>query len=133
MMAHELGHGRLRESTLGKIIGHARMPGQLLGGLGGTAMATFADPDSKVSKYAPLVGAAGMLPTIADEAYASLKGYGALKRMGYAPEALGHARRQLGKAFGTYATAAIPLVAAPYVIRKIKKHYKNKREAQSGL
>jgi len=129
LMAHELGHGRLRTSGVGKVIGALRGPGMALGGLGGAAMATFADPESKVSKYAPLVGGLGALPTLVDEAYASLKGYGAMKGLGYSPEQLGHARRQLGKAFGTYATAAIPLVAAPYAIRKIKQHMQ-RRKAQ---
>lgn len=130
VMAHELGHGRLRESGAGKVIAALRRPGMIAGGLGGAAMATFADPDSKASKYAPLVGGLGMLPTLADEGYASLKGYGAMKRLGYGPEQLRAARRQLGKAFGTYATAAIPLIAAPYAIRKIKQHMQRRKAAQ---
>jgi len=135
LMAHELGHGRLRTTGVGKVIAGLRTPGMALGGLGGAAMATFADPDSKISKYAPLVGGLGALPTLADEAYASLKGYGAMKGMGsYSPEALRTARRQLGKAFGTYAAAAVPLVAAPYAIRKIKQHMQKRRaERDSAL
>jgi hypothetical protein len=61
--------------------------------------------------------------------YASLKGYGAMKRMGYGKPALKASRRQLAKAFGTYALAAgVPAVAVPLAIRAAKKWKKRKLE-----
>ena len=95
-------------------------------------MAALADPDSAVSKAAPIVGAAGIAPILLDEGYASLKGYGTMKRMGtYSKPALKSARRQLLKAFGTYGLAtALPAVAAPLAIRYARKRHKRKSEEQ---
>jgi hypothetical protein len=132
-LAHELGHGHLRQSGLGKVIAGLRWPGVAVGGLGGLVASTAADPDSPVSKYAPLAGALGVAPMMADEAYASLKGYGAMKRLGYDPQALSAARRQLGKAFGTYGLGiAAPLIATPFAVRKIKQKLKERQARRAA-
>jgi hypothetical protein len=129
--AHELGHARLHGK---KYIGNVVRKGRALGGLGmlgATAGAAIADPDSTTSKAMPLAGLAAATPTLADEAYASIKGHGALKRMGYDKQALKHSRRQLAKAFGTYGGVLLPTaVAAPYLARKIKGKLIKMREEQ---
>jgi hypothetical protein len=127
ILAHELGHeaaarglGRLQVPLrrLGPVVQQAVAPG----------VALAADPDSTAAKAAPLLALAGTAPILGEEAYASLKGYGALKRMSASPAELAIARRQLGKAFLTYAGHAAPWVAAPYVIRKVRQALRKRQE-----
>jgi hypothetical protein len=81
----------------------------------------------------PLISAAGVAPIIGEEAAASIHALKLMKSMGYPPEALSTARRQLGKAFGTYALGlGAPVVAAPYIVRKIKQ-WNQARRAKAGL
>lgn len=122
LAAHELGHGKFRQGRVGQFLAKARMPGGLVAGFGAPILAGAADPDSTASKLAPVVGAAGVAPLLADEGYASLKGYRTMKRMGYNKAALKAGRRQLLKAFGTYGLGvAAPAIAAPVAIRAFKK------------
>jgi len=126
--AHELGHGRLwnKSDRLRKVLMGSRALAPLAT-LGTTIGAGVADTDSKFSKAMPLAGLAATAPVLADEAYASLKGYGALKRIGSKPAVLRTARRQLGKAFGTYGLGiAAPAMLAPYLTRKIKERLQKK-------
>jgi hypothetical protein len=133
--AHELGHAALRQHAIGRAIAHLRSPAALIGGLAAPTMAIAAkDPDSTMAKAAPLVGLAGIAPTLADEAYASFKGYGGMKRLGVPAGELATGRRQLAKAFRTY---ALPLAAgsvlAPYAIRKIRSAIQKRHQAQEGV
>lgn len=124
--AHELGHGKFRQGRVGKTLSNLRMPGSLAGGIGASMLAANTDPDSTASKISPLIGAAGSVPILADEGYASVKGYKTMKRMGYNKAALKTGRRQLAKAFGTYGLGvAAPMMAAPLAIRKFKQWRKN--------
>lgn len=123
-IAHELGHARLHNKSklLSKALLAARLGG-MASPLIGTVAAASADPDSAASKYAPLAAGLSTVPTLADEAYASIKGYGAMKRLGYGKEALKGARGSLGKAFGSYLAAmTLPAVLAPYLTRKTKQY-----------
>lgn len=130
ILAHELGHASLRGgkgvgrfSRLLGAAGNLRNPIMGFGALGGTAMALAPeDPNSTVVKAAPYVTGAAMVPTLADEAVASLKGLKALKGAGYSPEMLRAARWNLAKTFGTYGLAAgaavLPVALAAYIRRR---------------
>lgn len=130
--AHEFGHGLFQKSNIGKLTQALRLPA-LLGLVAGNATAATADPESTASKLSPLMSAAGIAPILGEEAAASLHALGLMKKLQYSPEALSTARRQLGKAFGTYAIGlGAPMIAAPYIIRKIKQ-YNQARRAEKGL
>lgn len=130
--AHEMGHSLFGASRLGKITKAMRIPGYL-GAAAGTAMAATADPDSTTSKLSPLIAAAGIAPYLGEEAGASLRGLKIMKETGFSPAQLSTGRRQLGKAFGTYAAGiGLPIIAAPYLIRKVKEYNRNRR-AEKGL
>jgi hypothetical protein len=131
--AHEFGHGIFQKSNIGKVTQALRLPGALFGIGAGNVTASLTDPDSTASKLSPLMSAAGVAPILGEEAAASIHALKLMKSMGYHPEALRTARRQLGKAFGTYALGlGAPVVAAPYLIRKIKQ-WNQSRRAKSGL
>ena len=133
--AHELGHARFGSGRIGGAMQSLRtrtpMALRAAGGVAPLIAASVADPDSAVSKYAPVAGAALAAPTLIDEAAASIGGYRGMRRAGYSPQALRTARRQLAKAFGTY---AVPLgamgVAAPMVARALKKRTKKALEEE---
>ena len=130
--AHEFGHTLFGKSNVGRVTQALRIPA-LLGLVAGNATAAVSDPDSTASKLAPLMAAAGVAPILGEEAAASLHALKLMKNMGYAPEAMSTARRQLGKAFGTYAVGmGAPLIAAPYIIRKVKQ-WNQARRAKKGL
>jgi hypothetical protein len=130
--AHEMGHSLFGSSGLGKFTKFMRNPGYL-GAAAGTAVAAASDPDSTASKLSPLIAAAGIAPYLGEEAAASLKGLKIMKETGFSPAQLSTGRRQLGKAFGTYAAGiGLPVIAAPYLIRKFKEHNRNRR-AEKGL
>lgn len=131
--AHEFGHGIFQKSNIGKVTQALRIPGALLGIGAGNVAASLSDPDSTTSKLSPLMSAAGIAPILGEEAAASIHALKLMKSVGYPPEALRTARKQLGKAFGTYALGlGAPVVAAPYIIRKIKQ-WNQARRAEKGL
>ena len=122
IVAHELGHSTKK----------FRMPaGRLLYGigkgapLGGIAVASIADPDSKASKYAPLAVGAASLPVLYEEGRASLMADKGLKRIGVSKKTLKAARGTLGKAYGTYLVSALAGVGGTMLARKTKKLFKN--------
>lgn len=82
MIAHEMGHGAVRQGAVGKVLAKARTPG-LLAGPAAAQMMAMSDPDSTTSKLAPVVGAAGIAPTLIDEGAASWKAIRAMQRAGY--------------------------------------------------
>lgn len=128
--AHELGHGQFGATGIGRVTRHLRLPAGIGGAIGANYMATR-DPDSKAAKWAPAVGALGVAPILGEEAMASFNALRAMKRAGHSPEAMSVAKKQLGKAWGTYGLAlGLPAVAAPYAIRKLRQHRMAKREKQ---
>jgi len=129
--AHEFGHAMFGNSTLGKLIHIARTPGALVGNIAGLTAATAADPDSTASKLSPLMAAAGVAPILGEEAAASINAIKAMKRTGFSPQQLSMGKKQLGRAFGTYALGlGLPAIAAPYIIRKVKQYNQSRREKQ---
>ena len=130
LTAHELGHEAFGGSRLGKITRALRLPG--IGGVvAGSMTAGMADPDSTASKAAPAMAAAGMAPILGEEIAASLKGIKAMKSSGFSPAQLATGRKQLAKAFGTYALGlGLPMISAPYLVRKAKQYNQSRREEQ---
>ena len=129
--AHEFGHQAFRGSGVGKLTNKVRFPASLVGNIAGLTTATAADPDSTASKLSPLMSAAGIAPIIGDEAMASINAIKAMKRTGFSPQQLSLGKKQLAKAFGTYALGlALPSIATPYIIRKVKQHNQARRERQ---
>ena len=128
--AHELGHEAFGGSRLGKVTRALRLPG--IGGVvAGSMAAGMADPDSTASKAAPAMAAAGMAPILGEEIAASLKGLKAMKASGFSPTQLATGRKQLVKAFGTYALGlGLPMISAPYLVRKAKQYNQSRREEQ---
>jgi len=122
--AHELGHASGRGVPNALLIGSNLFTYRKLK-YGPVAAAALADPDSAVSKAAPIVGAALAAPTIVEEGRAALRGLRAMKRLNIPRSAGG--RKTVLLALGGYtAGAAIPVVA-PLVTRAIKKGVKNSR------
>ena len=120
--AHELGHARLHtKPRIGKLlrrVGYrAKNP---LTGLG-VAVSALAPEDSAIGDAAQYAGALGVAPHLIDEGYASIKGYGALKKQISSLATRRAARGDLLRSFGTYAAGAVPLIAAPFIARKVKK------------
>jgi hypothetical protein len=107
-LAHELGHLNLRRNKVrGGLLTAGRVLGGSVGSAAGGAMAAGGEEGSKTVKLAPAVAAAGQMPTLADEAVSSIRGYKALKKTkAMNPAQLKAARRNLAKAFGTYGAAA---------------------------
>ncbi|CAB4131621.1 hypothetical protein UFOVP276_47 [uncultured Caudovirales phage] len=127
--AHEMGHSLFGATRAGKVNRALRLPGYL-GTMAGTAMAATSDPDSTTSKIAPLVSAAGIAPYLGEELGASMKGMKLMREAGgFSPAQLSTARKQMGKAFGTYAAGiGLPVIAAPYIIRKFREHNRKRRD-----
>ena len=129
--AHEFGHAAFGGSALGKLTHLARVPGALAGNIAGLTAATTSDPDSTASKLSPLMAAAGVAPILGEEAAASINAIKSMKRTGFSPQQLSMAKKQLGRAFGTYALGlGLPAVSAPYIIRKVKQYNQARRERQ---
>lgn len=129
--AHEFGHAMFGNSTLGKLTHMARTPTAYAGGLAALTAATATDPDSTASKLSPLMAAAGVAPILGEEAMASINAIKAMKRTGFSPQQLSMGKKQLGRAFGTYALGlGLPSIAAPYIIRKVKQYNQGRRERQ---
>jgi len=114
-MAHELEHAKLRKDypRLGTAVNIARR----------LAPATGFVVQSQLPPGAGLLAAAaGSVPTFADEAYASLRAYKALKESGkYTPEQLEKMRKNLIKGFGNYgvgtASTALPLAVVSSMVK----------------
>lgn len=133
--AHELGHARIHNKpVLGKALrfGKGAQPLAMLlstslAGVGGVL--DDDDPRRRLADVAQYGGAVAAAPTLIDEAYASLKGYQALKKYVRNPEIRRAARRDLLRAYGTYAAAAAPVIAAPFAVKgiatRIRDHMQN--------
>lgn len=132
VVAHELGHAKLHKSWLGKattgIVGGAA---STIGQPAAVAMAAT-DPDSRASKWAPVVGAASQMPRLVNEGLATYHGYRGMQQAGFSPEQLAKARTQLGRAYGTYASKLIPAVGLPLAMRGIRKFTKKRRLAREA-
>lgn len=119
--AHELGHARLHNKpVIGKMIraGYAAKYPMMIPAIG---LAALAPEDSAIGDAAQYGGIAATAPQLIDEGYASIKGYGALKKHVKNQAVRKAARRDLMRAFATYGAGAAPLIAAPFVARKIRK------------
>jgi hypothetical protein len=129
--AHEFGHAMFGNSTLGKLTHMVRMPAAYAGGFAALTAATATDPDSTASKLSPLMAAAGVAPYLGEEAMASINAIKSMKRTGFSPQQLSVAKKQFGRAFGTYGLGlGLPVIAAPYIIRKVKQYNQSRREKQ---
>ena len=130
--AHEFGHALFGGSGVGKLTRAVRLPGFMLGNIAGATTATIADPDSTASKLSPLMSAAGMAPMLGEEAMASINAIKSMRRTGvFSPAQMSLAKKQLGRAFGTYGLSlGLPAIAAPYLIRKFKQYNQARREEQ---
>lgn len=132
-VAHELGHAAFGRMGMSKLVRRVATPSMLGGAVGAGVLASQSDPDSVSAKAAPLLAAAGLVPKLGEEAYASLKGLSGMRAAGMSPEVIRAGQKQLGKAFGSYASKyLLPAMAAPYLIRKFRQHGIAKRE-QAGL
>jgi hypothetical protein len=77
------------------------------------------------------MAAAGVAPMLGEEAMASINAIKSMKRTGFSPQQLSMGKKQLGRAFGTYALGlGLPAIAAPYIIRKVKQYNQSRREKQ---
>ena len=124
--AHELGHGRLHNKpVIGKMIraGYRAKYPMMIPAIG---FAALAPEDSAIGDAAQYGGIAATAPQLIDEGYASIKGYGALKKHVKNQAIRRAARRDLMRAFATYGAGAAPLIAAPFVARKIRKKMSEK-------
>jgi hypothetical protein len=128
--AHELGHVAFGNSSLGKATRALRLPAAIGGALTGSMMAGSSDPESTSSKLAPAVSLAGMMPILGEEAMASLKGIKSMREIGLSPTQISVARKQLGKALGTYGLGLGSIASAPYVLRKLRQFNQSRREEQ---
>lgn len=134
-LAHEMGHATMSQqglvkalrrfsSNAGLVLGSGPLrAAAAVGGLAPLAM----DADNKYL-FAPAAGVAAMqAPLLLEEALATTKGLGALKKMVgegvVSPRAYQLAKKSLLRAFATYAAPAAGLVAVPALVAAIKKRY----------
>lgn len=132
-LAHEMGHGSVVRNPVGRLVRTIAGPARAVGALGGLGMAVAGDPEGEAAKYAPLVGAAGALPTIGEEAVADIKGLIGQHRAGYGAGRIlrSAGRRALG--FGSYLVGlGAPLVAAPYAVVKARKYWRKRLQEERG-
>lgn len=127
--AHELGHLWMRKNRFARAaLRHTRGPGAMLSTPVGAAMALGGKRGSKTVKAAPYVAALGHLPTLVDEAGASLKALHTLKHTGATMGQMAHARGNLARAFGTYALRAgasvAPIAVMSHMRRKAREESK---------
>lgn len=131
--AHELGHMAFENTGVGKLTRGLRTPIMVGSTVGSGLLASRGDPDSTSAKLAPLVAAAGLVPTLGEEAYATVKGLKGMRDAGYSRQAISQGAKQLGKAFGSYGMKyGLPAIATPIIIRNIRKARMAKRH-ESGL
>jgi len=134
IVAHELGHaaGHVKHPKVWSALHKSMLPASAIGTGAALGMSAMADPDSKKSKWAPVVGALGQAPKLIDEGMASWRGYQGMKRSGFNAQQLAHGRGQLLRAFGTYAGGAALPVAGAVGIRQVRKYFKKKRQEAAG-
>lgn len=108
IVAHELGHSSLYKNPLMNKLRWLKGPLIPLAGLTAVGMSALPESDQSTAvKAAPLVAAGGFLPTLADEAQASIRGMKHLRGAAkYSPAAIRAMRMNLLKAFGTYGSVA---------------------------
>lgn len=130
IVMHELGH--ISGSARGKIRA-LQGAGMIAGGVGtalGMGAATSENP--YLSYGAPAIVAAGMAPTLIEEARASTGARKMMQRMvdeGIDPKNMGALRRALGPAYGTYLLGA----AAPALIAGIIAKVMREKQERSTL
>lgn len=120
--AHEAGHVRLHKKS--PLVTAARVGGTALAALGPAVYLGTQIARDKSVKAWPITAmvAGGMVPVLADEGYASLRGYQALKESGkYNKEELKQMRHKLLAAGGTYAMLPAAALATQAVISGSKK------------
>ena len=115
---HELGHAKLHKAI--PALSHIRGGGAIAAGLSSYG-AAFTDKDSTISKASPYIAAAGMAPMLADEFHASHHAVKKMKEFGATASELSSAKKNLWRAGGTYGIMAGSVVAAPMLIRGLKK------------
>lgn len=131
--AHELGHAAFTLKPYAKLFRKAGTPVGIASAIGADMMASRADPDSAAAKAAPAVAALGLVPMLGEEAYASIKGLQGMRKAGLTGELLRHGAAQGSRALGAYAMKyGLPIVASPYIIRKVRQHRIAQRE-KAGL
>lgn len=120
--AHEAGHIRLHRKS--PLVTAARVGGALVAGLGPISYLAYKVAKREVPKMLPVVAmtAGGFAPILADEAYASIKGYKSLKESKkYSPSELKTMRNKLMAAGGTYAAVPGTVLAMAGTIAAINK------------
>ncbi len=103
-LAHEIGHAEFDKSMLGRITqSRAAHLGHMLGPI--AASATGFIPTKTPTQKALALGLPllATMPTMVSEGVASVKGHGKMKEHGATEEELSAYRRQLAKAYLTYA------------------------------
>lgn len=122
--AHELGHARVRDVRMGRALSKLRMSMPYAAPVG-IGAALLADPDSKVSKYAPAIGGVGAGAMLADEAMASILGDKGMRKLEYASpqvkkQVMRGYRKAMLKGMGSYGLLAAGVLGTPYAIRQAK-------------
>ena len=126
--AHELGHLTHADNPVEDLFSHVAHPLGRAGQLLPSAMASFADPDSAMSRYAPLVGALLTAPKLTNEALASYRGLKALKELRKDESILPALVAQLSYPMELLA----PAVLAPMWIRSKKLEDKVPSDTEKG-
>ena len=133
--AHELGHQANQANNpnlvkLRELQSRHSKPWNVASAIVPMTMATMAPSESWAAKLSPLVGGAMVAPQLLEEGLASVRGYQAMKRLGYNPQQLAQARSSLGKAWGTYAAPRLLAAAgAPALVvggRRLLDRYRKK-------
>lgn len=130
--AHEAGHIRLHRKS--PLVTAARVGGVLTATLGPAAYLAHSFHKKKDPRALPIAAmvAGGFAPILADEAYASIKGYKSLKESKkYTPNELRIMRNKLLAAGGTYAAVPANLLAMLGTAAAVNKY--NAGRAAKGL
>ncbi len=118
VLAHELGHAQHYETLTGKPLFHLKEPGMSV-----ALAAPLLAMSRRAGKFAPLVAAGGVAPTLITEYEATRRGVNALEAAGYGDQAVGEAREMLGLkgALGTYAKPAGAVVGGAFGAQYLAK------------
>lgn len=139
-LAHEYGHLASREGHLGREVwGWLDLVQPTPAAVLAASMLAFSDPDSRTAKLAPYALALGWMPTLADEAMASIRGYAALSRHGVSvvgralsASELALLRSQYIRAFSTYGLCALGSVLGIELARRFRMARKHIAEKSSS-
>jgi len=128
ILAHEMGHAKLHPTLLGKLTqNHLRNPLYKAAPVTGF-LAGLTDEDTLSTPQASALAVAPTLPTLVSEGGASWNAMKYLREHGASPAQLSKGRKNLAKAFATYAVLPATAALEPLAVRSLRGRAKKKEK-----